>query len=305
MKTAIVFPGQGSQSIGMIQSIAEAYPEIQSHFDEASHYLGYNLWQLVQEGPSEQLNQTTYTQPAILVASIAIWHLLQLDARNYCYAGHSLGEYSALYCAGAFSFKEVVTVVQKRAQVMEGAQNPGYGAMGAIVGLTDLQVAQLCDQVKEDSILSPANFNSPGQVVIAGVSEKVMKALEMAKIQGAKIAKLLPISIASHCELMTPAAHQLVHVLADTTISSLKAPVINNVNVAPYTDASSIRRGLVQQLTQPVRWTETIQKFEQEGVKIIIECGPGKVLTNLIKRIAPNIQLFSSNDLASFNQIPR
>lgn len=299
-----VFPGQGSQSLKMLAEIATDSPVVEATFQEASDVLNYDLWQLVQEGPVDVLNQTVYTQPALLAASIAIWRLIQ--SMHPCHpallAGHSLGEYSALVAAEAFSFQEGIRVVALRGQYMQEAVPAGQGALAAIVGLENDDVQSICEQsVEQGEILTPANFNSPGQVVIAGHTSAVLRAITLAKAHKARLATLLPVSVPSHCDLMKPAAEKLTHVLAKMDIQVPKLPVVNNVDVAVYHDAASIREGLIRQLYRPVRWVEVIQYFVKNGIAHVIECGPGKVLTGLNKRIAPSLQLTQTGDLATLN----
>lgn len=291
----IVFPGQGSQSVGMLAELASIHPIVQQTFQEASDVLGYDLWQLTQAGPAEELDKTMHTQPALLAASYAIWRLIQ--AKNEIHpivlAGHSLGEYTALVCADSLSFTDAIQLVAARGRFMQDAVRPGEGAMAAIVGLENNVVADICKQaiLTDTDILSPANYNSIGQVVIAGHREPVMRAITLAKEQGAKLAVLIPVSVPSHCQLMRPAADRLAERLASVAFRAPTIPVINNVYIKQYDSADSIREGLKQQLYMPVRWVETIQAFTKLGVTNIIECGPGKVLTGLNKRIDKSLQL--------------
>lgn len=302
---AIVFPGQGSQSVGMLADIALQYKEVQETFKQASDVLGYDLWHLVQQGPVQELDKTVHTQPALLTASYAIWRILQ-SRKSFTpamLAGHSLGEYTALVCANALSFTDGVRLVAARGQYMQEAVAQGVGAMAALIGLNEATVNTICLQAKEnqDEVLSPANFNSIGQIVIAGHKAAVDRALILAKEQGAKIAMLIPISVPSHCQLMQPAALRLKEMLATISLQSPAIPVINNVDVKRYDGAESIRDGLVRQLTMPVQWVATIQQFIQDGVTQIIECGPGRVLNGLIKRIDKDLQLIATTDVASLD----
>lgn len=302
----IVFPGQGSQTIGMLADIAKSYPEVTKIYAEASDVLGYDLWKLTQEGPSELLDQTVHTQPAILAGSYAIWRILESNKkiRPALFAGHSLGEYTALTCAGAFSFKDAIKLVAARGQYMQDAVPAGEGALAAIIGLEDDKVTELCKQaVQAHEVLTPANFNSPGQVVVAGHKIAVERMLVLAKDAGARMAKLLPVSVSSHCALMKSAADQLKKLLATIDIQVPSIPVLNNVDVTYYENAEAIRDGLTRQLCMPVRWVETIQKFAAEGIQTIIECGPGKVLTGLNKRIVTEIQLTPTADLVSLQSL--
>lgn len=300
---AIVFPGQGSQSLGMLADIAAEFPQVKETFAEASAALGYDVWQLCQVGPQEKLDSTVYTQPALLTASYAIWRLLPEHLQPRLLAGHSLGEYTALVCAKAISFSDAVKLVAARGQFMQDAAPVGQGALAAIVGLSDEQVQALCDQFRLNDVLSPANFNSPGQVVIAGHTVAVERAIANAKSAGAKLAKRLPVSVPSHCDLMRPAADRLAKLLADLTIHQPELPVLNNVDVKVYDSAASIRDGLVRQLFMPVRWVEIVQTCAAEGITQIIECGPGKVLTGLNKRITPEIELQSTTDIENLRGI--
>ncbi len=287
MSLAFVFPGQGSQSVGMLADLAAAYPQVEATFAEASEVLGYDLWKLVQEGPAEELNQTHITQPAMLSAGVAVWRVWNEKggAQPAVMAGHSLGEYTALVCAGALAFKDAVALVAERGRLMQEAVPAGTGAMAAILGLEDQQVADVCAAAAEGQVLSPVNFNSPGQVVVAGHAEAVNRAVEGAKEAGAKRALLLPVSVPSHCALMQPAADKLAERLAGIEVKAPAIPVINNVDVAVTDDAAAIRDALVRQLHSPVRWVETVQKMAADGVDALIECGPGKVLAGLNKRI--------------------
>lgn len=288
---SMVFPGQGSQSLKMLASLANIYPQVKATYHIASKVLGYDLWQLTQEGPEEKLNQTEYTQPALLTASVAIWECWKTKHQPLpaLLAGHSLGEYSALVCSEVIHFEEAVQLVAWRGRFMQEAVPVGTGAMAAIVGLDETEVVSICKKAAHEEILSPANYNSIGQVVIAGHVGAVNRAVELAKQKGAKIAKLIPISVPSHCALMKSAAQRLAEKLADVKFSSPKIPVIANFDVRAHASAESIRHALIEQLTHPVRWVETIQFIWNQGVKCLLECGPGKVLTGLNKRIIPEI----------------
>jgi len=303
---AIVFPGQGSQSVGMLSDVAAQFSEVKDTFDQASNVLGYNLWSLVENGPADQLNQTAYTQPALLTASYAVWQILQAnkDLMPAMLAGHSLGEYTALLCAGSLEFSDAVKLVAARGQYMQAAVNDVSGAMAAVIGLSDDTVQTLCKEaVEEGEVLSPANYNSIGQVVIAGHKAAVERAVMLAKEQGAKMAVLIPVSVPSHCSLMHPAAERLKILLAETTFNSPAIPVMNNADVLPYKKADDIRDGLVRQLYMPVRWVEIIQSFTAAGLLEIIECGPGKVLTGLNKRINKSLKLYSTSDVKSIELV--
>ena len=293
---AIVFPGQGSQAVGMLADLVATHPEIKQTFDEASTVLGFDLWTLCQHGPAEELDKTTNTQPALLTASYAMWRIYQASdaALPHFLAGHSLGEYTALVCAKSLNFQDAVRLVAARGQLMQDAVAKDEGAMAALIGLDDEIVKSLCDQARlGNEVLSPANYNSVGQVVIAGHKASVEHAVTLAKEQGAKLAVIIPVSVPSHCSLMLPAAENFRELLTSVAFHESIIPVINNVDVQPYDGAASIREGLVRQLTMPVRWVETIQYFMQHNVTQVLECGPGKVLTGLNKRIDKNLQLGS------------
>lgn len=299
---AVVFPGQGSQTVGMLADIAREFPEVETTYSEASSVLGYDLWKLVQQGPAEALNRTVHTQPALLAGSYAIWRILETKKkiRPALLAGHSLGEYTALVCARALQFSDAIRLVAARGQYMQEAAPAGQGALAAIIGLDETAVSELCSKaVWSHEVLTPANFNSPGQVVVAGHTTAVERVVTLAKAAGARLAKLLPVSVSSHCALMKPAAEQLQKLLATISLQTPVIPVLNNVDVVIYQDVAAIRDGLVRQLFMPVRWVETIQKFANDGIQHIIECGPGKVLTGLNKRIVTEIQLTPTADLAS------
>jgi len=305
-KTAIVFPGQGSQSVAMLADVAAQFPEVEKTFAEGSSVLGYDLWKLVQQGPADVLNQTVHTQPALLAASVALWRIIQSrqSIKPEILAGHSLGEYTALVCANALSFQDAIRLVAARGQYMQDAVPANIGALAAIVGLDDAVVKILCDNtVQANEVLAPANYNCPGQLVIAGHRTAVERALITAKEQGARLAMLLPVSVPSHCVLMKPAAERLAELLKTISITTPAVPVINNVDVVVYQDAAAIRDGLVRQLFMPVRWVETVQSFVKLGVTRVIECGPGKVLSGLNKRIAAELELASANDVSSLTLV--
>ncbi len=284
---AFVFPGQGSQSQGMLAELAAAWPQVEATFAEVSEYVGCDLWALVNEGPLETLNQTENTQPAMLAAGVAVWRCWQAaDGPNpRLMAGHSLGEYSALVAAGALSLPDAATLVAERARAMQAAVAPEAGAMAALIGLDDATVITLCAEQANGEVLEAVNFNAPGQVVIAGERPAVERALAAAKSAGAKRVLLLAVSVPSHCALMRPAAEVLHTALADCVIQAPAIPVLHNVHAAPVTDPQGIREILAQQLYSPVRWVETIQAMAKQGVQQIIEAGPGKALTGLNKRI--------------------
>lgn len=287
MALAFVFPGQGSQAVGMLADLAAAHPQVQETFAQASGVLGYDLWQKVQEGPADELNQTHVTQPAMLAAGVAAWRVWQAvgGATPAVMAGHSLGEYSALVCAGSLAFEDGIALVADRGRFMQEAVPPGTGAMAAILGLEDEAVIGVCDKAAQGQVVSAVNFNSPGQVVVAGNAEAVQRAVELAKEAGAKRAVVLPVSVPSHCSLMEPAAKRMQARLAEVSLQAPAIPVINNADVATPTDPDAIRDALVRQLHSPVRWVETIRRMSADGVATLVECGPGKVLVGLNKRI--------------------
>ncbi|QUJ68363.1 ACP S-malonyltransferase [Photobacterium sp. GJ3] len=300
-KFAIVFPGQGSQAVGMLAELAEQYESVQQTFAEASEVLGYDLWALVQNGPAEALNETHRTQPALLTASVAIWRVWQAEggAQPAVLAGHSLGEYSALVCAGVLDFKDAVKLVELRGQLMQEAVPAGVGAMSAIIGLENDAIATACEEAAQGEVVAPVNFNSPGQVVIAGHKAAVERANELCKAAGAKRALPLPVSVPSHCELMKPAAEKLAQALESVAFNTPAIPMINNADVATETDPAAIKLALVKQLYGPVRWTESVERMAAEGVELLLEVGPGKVLTGLTKRIVKSLNGAAVNDSAS------
>lgn len=284
---AMVFPGQGSQSVGMLAALAEKYPVVKQTFDQASTVLGYDLWKRVQAGPLELLNQTACTQPAMLAAGVATWRCWQArtDAVPALMAGHSLGEYTALVCAGGVDFEAAVGLVEQRGLAMQNAVPEGTGAMAAILGLDDDRVVALCAQSAGDEVVSAVNFNSPGQVVIAGHAAAVERAMALASEAGAKRALRLPVSVPSHCSLMKPAAETFAATLAATEFRVPQIAVMHNVDVSVKTDVDAIRAALVAQLYRPVRWVETIRAMRAAGIASVLEMGPGKVLAGLNKRI--------------------
>lgn len=298
-KLACVFPGQGSQTLGMLAELAAQHPQVQQVFAQASNALGYDLWELIQNDPKQQLNQTHVTQPALLATSVAVWQVLPQSSKDKVkfLAGHSLGEYSALVCAGVIDFADGLRLVEARGRFMQEAVPEGVGAMYAIIGLDDDKVIEACAEAAEQSnaVVSAVNFNSPGQVVIAGNAAAVEKAGELCKAAGAKRALPLSVSVPSHCVLMEPAAKQLAAVLEVMTFSAPVIPVINNVDVAICSDPAQIKDALVRQLYLPVRWTESVQYLSSQGIDTIYEIGPGKVLAGLIKRIDKSLVCESIN----------
>lgn len=292
MKLALLFPGQGSQSQGMLAALAAEFPIVEKTFSQASQVLGYDLWALAQQGPIEQLNQTEFTQPALLAADIAAWYCWKekggMDPTVV--AGHSLGEYAALVSAGVLSFEDAIACVALRGKAMQEAVPAGEGAMAAIIGLDNEKVDALCREASQGDVVSSANFNSNGQVVISGQKAAVERAVLLAKPKGAKLAKLIPVSVPSHCALMQPAAVQLAKKLTDIEFQAPTFPVIHNVDATSYDDPDAIQEALLQQLTQPVRWVDTILKMQNDQVGLFIEVGPGKVLSGLNKRITKEVK---------------
>ncbi|HAS6174374.1 TPA: ACP S-malonyltransferase [Vibrio vulnificus] len=304
-KFAIVFPGQGSQAVGMLADLGEQYEIVKQTFAQASEALGYDLWALVQNGPAEDLNQTFRTQPALLASSVAIWRVWQELglAQPENLAGHSLGEYSALVCAGVIDFQEAIKLVELRGQLMQEAVPAGTGAMYAIIGLDDEAIAKACEEASQGDVVSPVNFNSPGQVVIAGSKDAVERAGALCKEAGAKRALPLPVSVPSHCALMKPAAEKLAVALESIEFKAPQLPVINNVDVVAETDPAKIKDALVRQLYSPVRWTESVELMSSQGVEKLLEMGPGKVLTGLTKRIVKSLEAAAVNDVASLDAV--
>jgi [acyl-carrier-protein] S-malonyltransferase len=302
-KLAFVFPGQGSQSVSMLSEFEEN-DIVKSTFEEASKALDYDLWQLIAKGPAEKLNQTNFTQPALLTASVALWRVWQAKSKVVpdVMAGHSLGEYSALVCAGVFSLADAVVLVQKRGEFMQSCVPDGVGAMAAVIGLVDEDIINACEKAKDGQVVSAVNFNSPGQVVIAGHKEAVARAAELCKAAGAKRVLPLPVSVPSHCALMSDAAAKLETELEKVTFNTPKISVVNNVDVAKEATAAAIKSALVKQLYSPVRWSETISQLSADGIEKIVEVGPGKVLQGLNKRINKAISTVSLNTIDSLQQ---
>lgn len=301
MTFAITFPGQGSQAVGMLAGLLAEHDSVKQTFAEASDALGYDLAELVVNGPAEDLNKTWRTQPALLTASVAIWRLWQQQggAQPSVMAGHSLGEYSALVCAGVLSLGDAVKLVELRGQLMQEAVPEGTGAMSAIIGLDNDTIIANCAKAEEGEVVSAVNFNSPGQVVIAGNKAAVERANVLMKESGAKRALPLPVSVPSHCALMRSAAEQLEQTLAEMTFNEPSVPVINNVDVKRETSAAAIKDALVRQLYSPVRWTETVEAMVEQGVTLALEMGPGKVLSGLAKRIDKRVEGLAVNDDAT------
>lgn len=304
--TAFVFPGQGSQSVGMLADFELQYPVIVNTFAEASEAIGYDLWALAQQGPAEKLNQTEFTQVAMLTADVAVFRLLEQHAvvTPKLMAGHSLGEYAALVCADALSLFDAVRLVAHRGQVMQNAVPLGVGAMAAIVGLSDEQINALCEQASQaNEIVSPANYNAIGQIVVAGHTPAVMRVLVLAEEAGARLAKIIPVSVPCHCSLLSEAAEHFGSYLDKIEFKNTKIDVVSNVDLSRYHSPQHMREKLKEQLYSPVRWVETIQLFKRNGVQLIVECGPGKVLGGLIKRIDRSLNAISVYDTISLEQI--
>ncbi|WP_397458152.1 ACP S-malonyltransferase [Pseudomonas asplenii] len=299
---AFVFPGQGSQSLGMLAELGAQYPLILETFAEASQALGYDLWALTQQGPEEQLNQTDKTQPAILTASVALWRLWLAEGgqRPAYVAGHSLGEYSALVAAGSLSLADAVRLVERRGQLMQEAVPAGQGAMAAILGLDDAVVVAVCADAAQGEVVSAVNFNSPGQVVIAGAKAAVERAMEACKAKGAKRALPLPVSVPSHCELMRPAAERFAESVAAIDWQAPQIPLVQNVSAGVAADLDSLKRDLLEQLYKPVRWVECVQYLAAQGATELVECGPGKVLAGLNKRCADGVNTSNLNTPDAF-----
>ena len=300
MSLAIVFPGQGSQSVGMMQGFA-GLAIVEKTFLEANAILGVDLWTMVREGPVEALNQTVNTQPVMLVAGVACWRAWQ-EKRGPMpswLAGHSLGEYSALVAAESMRFEDALPLVRFRAQAMQEAVPEGTGGIAAILGLDEAALKEVCAEAAQGEVLEPANLNSPGQVVIAGHRAAVERGMALARQKGAKRAVMLPMSAPSHCSLMKPAAERLAERLEAIEVKKPLVPVIHNRFVESFDDPARIRQALVEQLYNPVRWIETVEFLGRKGVKRVVECGPGKVLTGLSKRIVPDIEYIALNDAAA------
>ncbi len=302
MALAFLFPGQGSQSVGMLESLAAQCAVVEETFAEASEVLKFDLWDVVANGPVEELNRTVVTQPAMLCADVAVWRVWRDrgGAVPQVMAGHSLGEYAALVCSGALSLDDAVRVVSQRASLMQSAVPEGAGAMAAVLGLDDDQVRSVCTAAAGTEVVEPVNFNAPGQVVIAGHRAAVERALAAAKAAGAKRALLLPVSVPSHCRLMVPAAVPLAEALAAVSWHRPEVPVVNNADVQAEMTPERIRDALVRQISRPVRWVETITTLVTNyQVDSAVECGPGKVLTGLSKRIARSLTMLPVSDPAS------
>ncbi len=303
---AFVFPGQGSQHIGMLSELAGSYPQVTQMFEAVSERLGYDLWTLIQQGPEERLNQTEQTQAAMLTADVAIYTLLEqgLGYKPSIMAGHSLGEYAALVCANAISLVDAAELVSHRGRLMQEAVPVGLGSMAVIVGLPDDKVQSICVQASTTGEqVTPANYNAIGQVVIAGHSPAVARAIALAEEVGARMAKVIPVSVPCHCSLLTSAADRFEEYLQATSFRSPEAKVISNVDLSVYESPQHIRQLLKEQLYKPVRWVETIQAMKHDGVQHVIECGPGRVLSGLAKRIDSSLKAMSVYDNASLDKV--
>ena len=299
---AFVFPGQGSQSLGMLAELGAQQSVIIDTFAEASAALGYDLWALTQQGPEEQLNQTDKTQPAILAASVALWRLWQAEggARPAFVAGHSLGEYSALVAAGSLPFADAVKLVELRGQLMQQAVPAGQGGMAAILGLEDADVLAACAEAAQGEVVSAVNFNAPGQVVIAGGAAAVERAIEACKAKGAKRAMALPVSVPSHCDLMRPAAERFAASVEAIAWQAPQIPLVQNVSAAVVADLGALKRDLLAQLYSPVRWVESMVVLGDRGVTSLVECGPGKVLSGLNKRCVKGVSTYNLDTPEAF-----
>lgn len=302
---AFVFPGQGSQAVGMLNALAAHHPSVKQTFARASDVLGKDLWRIVTDNPNNELDQTHNTQPIMLAAGVAAWEVWcqHSQVRPAWMAGHSLGEYTALVCAEAMAFEDAIKLVELRGRLMQEAVPEGMGAMAAILGLDDQDVVAVCAEVAGSEIVSAVNFNSPGQVVIAGHAEAVARAMVLAKAKGAKRALPLPVSVPSHCALMKPAADKLSEFLLTVSISAPKVKLIHNVDVAAHKDADSIRKILAEQLYKPVRWVDTIEYLNNQDVTCFVECGPSKVLYGLNKRIAKHAEHFALYDTHTLEEL--
>ena len=302
-KIAITFPGQGSQSVGMLADLAAAYPLVRETFAEGSDALGVDLWAISQEGPKERLNETQNTQPALLCAGMSVMRVLeqQIPEPPVVMAGHSLGEYTALVAAGVLSLADATRLVAMRGRFMQEAVPAGSGAMAAILGLDDEQVQAVCTEGAQGQVAEAVNFNSPGQVVVAGNAEAIARVADLAKAAGARRALILDVSVPSHCALMKPAAERLAEAMQSLNFNAPRVPVLHNVNVSEATDPAAIQGLLVEQLFCPVRWVETVQAISARGAEIVLEAGPGKVLVGLIKRIDKTLPALPVFDPASLD----
>jgi [acyl-carrier-protein] S-malonyltransferase len=293
-----IFPGQGSQKLGMLAELAANFSVVEDTFAQASTVLGKDLWQVSQTDQNEQLNQTDITQPVLLAASVALWRVWEdrQGSQPSILAGHSLGEYSALVCSGVLAFSDAIQLVHQRGLYMQAAVSAGTGKMAAIVGLADDKIAGLCEQAAQGQVVSAANFNSPGQTVIAGDVDAVERAMVLCKEAGAKRALPLNVSVPSHCSLMKPAAEQLQAELDRVQFNSPQIPIVQNVNAQISEDPNLLKENLIKQLYMPVLWVDSVKCMRENGVEKLLECGPGKVLSGLIRRIEPEISCFASDN---------
>ncbi len=303
-RLAFVFPGQGSQFVGMLVELGQAFPLVGETFEEASEVLGYDLWRLCQEGPAERLDETVRTQPAMLTSGVAVWRVWrdQGGVLPGFMAGHSLGEYTALVCAGAMEFPAALEAVVERARLMQAAVPAGQGGMAAIIGLDDEAVRQLCADCAEGEVLEAVNFNAPGQVVIAGTATAVKRAVAASRAAGAKRAIPLPVSVPSHCRLMSDAATALARKLETIRIVPPDIPVVHNVDADRHDDPEAIREALVRQLHAPVLWVDSVRRMIADGTTCFIEAGPGKVLAGLGRRIERGVPTLPVHDPEGLEQ---
>ncbi len=303
-KMAMIFPGQGSQSQGMLTDLAAKYPVIEDTYAEASAVLDLDLWDLVTHGPAEKLDITEHTQPVLLAAGVALWRLWceRHGPRPAAMAGHSLGEYTALVCAESISFHDAVSLVRDRGRYMQQAVAAGAGSMAAIIGLQAPQVEMICAEIK-DGVVSAANFNTPEQTVISGHTEAVAAAVVLARQAGAKRAMILPVSVPSHCPLMESAARNLSMRLEQIDFHDAVLPVVQNVDAVPRQDAGAIKAALVRQLHEPVHWADSIRRLQGMGCHLLLECGPGKVLTGLVRRIDRDLKAVACSDIDALEQL--
>lgn len=296
---AFVFPGQGSQSVGMLRGLEARHAVVEDTFAAAADVLGFDLWRLISDGPDQDLNRTENTQPALLASSVAMWRLWTgaSPVRPAYMAGHSLGEYAALVCAGALAFEDALRLVRERGRLMQQAVPEGLGAMAAVLGLDDERIIRLCESISTpEALVAAANFNAPGQVVVAGHAAAVQRLVELAKAEGAKRSMLLPVSVPSHCLLMENAAEKLLAMLGSVRLRKPSIPVLRNVDVLQHADEADMRVALAKQMYSPVRWSESVRTMVDSGITRFIECGPGKVLAGLTKRCAPDATTRSIND---------
>jgi [acyl-carrier-protein] S-malonyltransferase len=300
----MVFPGQGSQSQGMQADMAAEYPVVEATYAEASEVMDYDLWQLVQNGPEDRLGETVVTQPAMLTAGVAAWRVWQAAGGTTPshMAGHSLGEYTALVCAGALSFTDATKVVKRRSELMQGAVPAGVGAMAAIIGLDDDAVCGVCEKASGNDVVEPVNFNSPGQVVIAGNTEAVQRAIEQAEAAGARRAIMLPVSVPAHSSLMINAGNALAEALSQAAFVTPNITVFSASDATPYSDGEQIRQHLSKQVYSPVRWVDTVNAMVHAGATTIVECGPGRVLAGLSRRISKDTTIASVDSLAGLEK---